>query len=224
MLLSGDPTLVATGASLAVVAIFQGRLVLAQFSAICRNLRLRLQLERLADIDALTGLCNRRAFDRELKMSLERGEPFVLAMLDLDRFKPVNDTHGHAVGDELLRAVGKRLEANCRHNDLVARLGGDEFALILRAPPEPGALPKWRNRLESRLGTPYRLLERELTVPASVGTARFPSEGTTAESLYTYADAMLYRAKQVAHGELAQIRGHARHLQDGAAMPRALRG
>lgn len=216
MILSGEIQLVATGTSLLVVAILQARLILGQFAGMSRALNLHAEFAELADTDLLTQLPNRRAFERALDATIGSGGKFFLAMLDLDGFKPVNDTHGHAVGDQLLHAVGRRLAENCRDGDLVARLGGDEFGVILQTLPNESAVLAWRERLESEIARPYQLGAIDVVISASIGTALFPRDGQSANDLIARADSFLYRAKAVRHGNVSSISGRARRSRDGA--------
>lgn len=148
-----------------------------------------------ASHDALTGLLNRRSFDELLVQSASRsvryGWPFALVLIDVDRFKALNDRMGHDVGDRLLRAVGTELRRSLRAGDVAARLGGDEFALILAK--GDGDLV---NALLVRLETAVReALEGEAT-SFSAGLALAPSEATDASELYRMADRRLYEAKR----------------------------
>ncbi|RKZ14632.1 hypothetical protein DRQ50_08665 [bacterium] len=162
--------------------------------------RERSRFAHAADHDGLTGLPNRTAFDRELLLAVDEalaaGRPLALAFLDLDGFKPINDTHGHQAGDEVLRVVARRLLASFREYDLVARIGGDEFAVVLRraAPPPPAPA-----RLEAALAeirAPIHWEGVDLQVSASVGVVLFPGHGRTATDLLAAADAAMYRAKE----------------------------
>ena len=150
--------------------------------------------------DPLTGLANRAAFDLALERRIAdaRGGAgrLALAYVDLDGFKPVNDTWGHQAGDRVLQVVARRLEGAFRDADLVARLGGDEFAVIIG--PDGTATP-----LEARVEQARRAITvpigwegRELAVTASIGVALRPGAGDTPEALLAAADAAMYRAKE----------------------------
>lgn len=158
--------------------------------------RLRAELDRsleMAVTDPLTGLRNRRYVRRHLEGLLRGGEASVL-MVDLDRFKPINDTHGHNVGDAALREVANRLRASLRASDVVARWGGEEFLVVLAgAPAEYTALVADRLR-EAVGGEPLRIGNLELKATCSVGGAVSPA-GSTPETVIGAADAALYRAK-----------------------------
>ncbi len=158
--------------------------------------RLRAELDRsleMAVTDPLTGLRNRRYVRRHLEGLLRGGEASVL-MVDLDRFKPINDTHGHNVGDAALREVANRLRASLRASDVVARWGGEEFLVVLAgAPAEYTALVADRLR-EAVGGEPLRIGSLELKATCSVGGAVSPA-GSTPETVIGATDAALYRAK-----------------------------
>jgi diguanylate cyclase (GGDEF)-like protein len=161
---------------------------------------------QLARNDTLTSLANRAAFRHQLEQAtadIANTPSFALHMIDLDRFKPVNDTYGHAMGDLLLKAVADRLRASVRGNDLVGRLGGDEFAIIQRdvaSEPQSAALAK---RICRALGEPFTIDGHVITIGASVGIARAPMQGETAQDLLNAADLALYSAKAAARGTYA---------------------
>jgi diguanylate cyclase (GGDEF)-like protein len=164
-------------------------------------------LEARADIDPLTGLLNRRAFERELSRSLSYvkryGTDAALLYLDLDHFKGINDRHGHAAGDAVLRAVASVLNRHVRESDLVARIGGDEFALLLWNCDEGNALAK-ALALEASIGRTTATHDgAALTVGASVGAASLlpldqPSETIARADSAMYARKATRRAAQAA--------------------------
>jgi diguanylate cyclase (GGDEF)-like protein len=160
-------------------------------------------IAHLARHDQLTDLPNRVFFREELDQNLRRlrsGERFAVLCLDLDRFKGVNDSLGHSIGDKLLNAVASRL-ANCvNEHDFVARLGGDEFAIIqasLSRPEESGILA---GRIIERLAAPYEIEGHQLNVGASIGIALAPTDGANADQLLKNADLAMYRAKADGRG------------------------
>jgi diguanylate cyclase (GGDEF)-like protein len=165
------------------------------------------ELEASADTDPLTGVFNRRGFDRELKRSLSYVKRYwtraALIYVDLDGFKPVNDAHGHAAGDTILKAVGAKLAANVRASDTVARLGGDEFGLILWNLGEADAASKaWA--LEAAIAEATVEWEgTTLGVGASIGFAMLGPEDELAGVL-ARADAAMYARKRARKGYRAE--------------------
>jgi len=159
---------------------------------------LRAELARLSRADPLTGALNRRGFAERLEARLREEDPrLALVLLDLDGFKAVNDTHGHAAGDELLRWVVAALEGLLRPADAVGRLGGDEFAILLPGVDAEGAAGV-AERVRATLG------ER---VGASAGVAVAPHDGGSAEALHRHADLALYAAKREREKERAPLSG-----------------
>ena len=156
------------------------------------------QIERLIEVDVLTGLLNRRGFDERLRRLLQRGaaQPPVLALLDVDHFKRINDTHGHAVGDAVLSGIGERLRETLRPLDLAVRLGGEEFAVIW-AQPEPGGEARLGERLRELVGSEaFPTAAGPLSVTVSVGVARARGASEPPEAVFSRADAALYQAKR----------------------------
>ncbi len=151
----------------------------------------------LARRDPLTGLANRARFAEDLAAALARGKPPELAILaiDLDRFKDVNDTLGHAAGDALLRLVSQRLQSAVRSSDLVARQGGDEFAILITSDPLPGKLSLLAARVVDLIQRTYLINGQVVNIGTSLGIAIAPKDGSTAERLLQCADLALYQAK-----------------------------
>lgn len=162
--------------------------------------RVECMLRHQASHDRLTNLPNRLLFDEQLSLALvnahQRGEMLAVAFLDLDRFKTVNDTLGHAVGDQLLQQVTERLQGCLRECDAVARWGGDEFTLLLPHISCAEDVSKIAWRILDVLSTPFCLEEHELYITASLGIALAPYDGEDAETLLKNADTAMYRAKQ----------------------------
>ena len=159
----------------------------------------------LARHDGLTGLHNRAYLAEQLATQLPRtarGDELALILLDLDRFKNVNDTLGHALGDALLCQVAQRLRAHVRDGDTVARLGGDEFAVLQNGSGQPGAATVLAQRLIEVLSQPFDLDGHQAHIGCSVGIALAPFDGDTADTLLKYADLALYRAKGAGRGVL----------------------
>lgn len=158
------------------------------------------QLRHQVMHDALTGLPNRsmmhHRLENLLEKSRERSEPFALLMIDLNRFKEINDSLGHAVGDELLRAVAGRLSNALREKDTVARLGGDEFAILLPATSTQGAYTLAQKVRESLSQRPVMLYEHSLVIEASIGISMFPDHGDSVDALLQRADMAMYTSKR----------------------------
>lgn len=158
----------------------------------------------LADHDGLTGLPNRQVMRAKLDEALtaaRRGRGFAYHALDLDRFKTINDTMGHAAGDDLLIQVAERLRSCVESSDMIARLGGDEFAILqLCAEPDDEAVVSLATRVIATLEAPYVVMGREVTVGASVGIACIPVNGSTAHEIATAADQALYKSKEDGRG------------------------
>jgi diguanylate cyclase (GGDEF)-like protein len=154
---------------------------------------------QLARYDSLTGLANRSMFIDELERTLAHAQvehkAFAVLFIDLDRFKAVNDSLGHAAGDLLLKATAKRLTDLLRGGDLVARLGGDEFVVLIGSCVEPAALAKVASRLLTELAEPMLLCGRTVQVSGSVGISLYPADGQDAATLLKCADTAMYLAK-----------------------------
>jgi diguanylate cyclase (GGDEF)-like protein/PAS domain S-box-containing protein len=158
----------------------------------------RRTIHRQAFYDALTGLPNRTLLSQRIEQAIAAppGEQrsFGLMVMDLDHFKEVNDTLGHAAGDQLLREVGRRLQACARAEDTVARLGGDEFAMLLRVPR--AGLARIAGKFLAALNEPVLVEGRELFVPGSIGIAVYPDDSWDIATLYKHADSAMYYAKR----------------------------
>ncbi|TDG21063.1 diguanylate cyclase, partial [Paracraurococcus ruber] len=161
------------------------------------------RIAHLAHHDTLTGLPNRVLFRERLDAALaraQRGEGFAVLCLDLDRFKEVNDTLGHPVGDILLRQVAARLAAELRETDTLARLGGDEFAVIQSGLDQPKDATALARRLIDVLGLPFELEGNQVVIGTSIGITVAPADGLDADVLLRGADMALYRAKAEGRG------------------------
>jgi two-component system cell cycle response regulator len=157
-------------------------------------------LRRLATRDELTGLLNRREYDRVLAEEEDRAERFgnslALVIIDLDRFKSINDLHGHPAGDAVLREAGRRIGGVIRTVDRAARIGGEEFALILVQTDRASAIEVARRAIASLAAEPVRIGQGHmLSVTASAGVAELPTNAREAGQLFAAADKALYAAK-----------------------------
>ena len=160
----------------------------------------RERLASLAYYDTLTGLPNRVLFHDRLRQALAQTrrekESLALIFADLDNFKAVNDTLGHAAGDELLMIMGERMKGCVRESDTVARLGGDEFAVILMDAKGPQEMARLAGNIVEALSAPSRVMGYEVTSGASLGITFYPNDGETPEVLLKNADVAMYRAKE----------------------------
>jgi diguanylate cyclase (GGDEF)-like protein len=158
------------------------------------------QLRHLATHDALTGLPNRVLMDDRISQSIMLAErqkqTFAVMLLDLDRFKLVNDSLGHRAGDELLKEVAHRLKGVVRDIDTVVRLGGDEFVLVISPSPERHAAEQVAARVIEALGPAVRVAGVEIHTSPSIGIAFYPADAVSVENLVAHADAAMYSAKQ----------------------------
>lgn len=185
-------------------AMDKERILHADNSRLMREIEKRLEAERKlhyrANFDQLTGLPNRTLVLDRLSQALLRaernGERVVLLFLDLDHFKQVNDTLGHAAGDELLRAAADRLQALVRESDTVARLGGDEFLVLLSDLADSGGAEGVCEKILAALARPFLIQEHEFYVSTSIGIASYPEDGRSCEILLKNADIALYRVKE----------------------------
>lgn len=156
-------------------------------------------LDHIASHDSLTGLPNRRMFLDRLEHALERAkrqhEQLLLLFIDLDDFKTINDTHGHAAGDAVLQAVAKRLRDLLRASDTAARLGGDEFIVLLEGEWNDTQIAQMVNKVETALKAPIPYRDIELHAGGSIGYSRFPQDGSTSSTLIAAADQAMYHCK-----------------------------
>jgi diguanylate cyclase (GGDEF)-like protein/hemerythrin-like metal-binding protein/PAS domain S-box-containing protein len=158
------------------------------------------RLERLAHFDPLTGLANRFLFRDRMRREIEdargKGLRVGLMVLDLDRFKDVNDTLGHPAGDALLTAVAERLRECVGESETVSRIGGDEFSIVLPGMGDVGEPPRVGRRILETLARPFDLAGREAHVSCSIGISLYPDDGDNVDKLLQHADTALYRAKE----------------------------
>lgn len=157
------------------------------------------QLEHQAYHDALTGLANRVTFDDRLRQAISHcerhGSRVAVLFLDLDRFKVINDTLGHMIGDELLVQVAERLKQTLRDSDTLARLGGDEFAVLLMQPEADKDASEVASKLVSTINRPFQVSGHNLHITTSIGISIYPEDGDRAETILKNADAAMYKSK-----------------------------
>ena len=158
----------------------------------------KVELENMANTDSMTGLFNERYFSRVLNICEAKKLPFVLYYLDLDRFKPVNDTYGHLMGDRLLKEIAARLLRCIRSRDYAFRIGGDEFALIVSADMDETQRARMAERIQTTLSAPVVLDGKELSVGVSCACACYPEDGD-ASQVRIAADSRMYETKQRHH-------------------------
>ncbi|MCR8828151.1 GGDEF domain-containing protein [Pseudosulfitobacter koreensis] len=188
-----------------------------------RKLNLRLQgakiaAEEQAFTDTLTGLKNRRAVDHVMARALQRDSQFALMQLDLDFFKRVNDTLGHAAGDHVLQTVARIMVDETRSEDTVARLGGDEFVIVLPGVRDAAALRRIGSRMIKRLEMPIPFEGRECCISASIGTVFFePGSGANMRTLLDDVDVALYASKRTGRGRQTFYNEDLRQTTDAPA-------
>jgi diguanylate cyclase (GGDEF)-like protein/PAS domain S-box-containing protein len=197
----------------------------ASFGAIIRDLTERRadqeRLFALAHLDALTGLSNRGLLSRRIMQCVATADQAAVLTIDVDGFKDINDTLGHAAGDAVLKEVGRRIMGCARRGATVARLGGDEFAVLIPNAPRPDAIAREADRLLSHLAEPIGIDGHTVHVSGSIGIALYPSDGAHAEDLLSAADLALYQAKSEGRN---CWRFFAPHLRAAAVRRRAFEG
>lgn len=228
LIVSGDPyylLLVCVSVVWQVVILKKARRVsLTSIDAIVLNQRLRDEIEEhartkeairhMALHDVLTGLANRRYFEEMLARAMNNaaraGDRFGLVIIDLDGFKPVNDRHGHAVGDAVLKAVADRLLGTMRAGDFCSRIGGDEFAIIVGGVGGDDDLVQVTGKLRAGFAQPLLLDDGvSVVIGASVGHAICPDDGGSEDELFAVADRRMYAAKLAGRGSAAPAPGGA---------------
>jgi diguanylate cyclase (GGDEF)-like protein len=183
-------------------------LIAGQSAGVIQRFLMYEEMARLAITDDLTGLCNRRHFLERVNAEIDRARrydlTFSLAMLDIDHFKVVNDSHGHALGDRILADMGRLLRKSARSSDLAARYGGEEFVVMM--PMTGGTQAQLAGeRLREMVAAHTFPRRKKLTV--SVGLAGYPEDATTLEELLRRADASLYEAKRTGRNCVVSTRG-----------------
>jgi diguanylate cyclase (GGDEF)-like protein len=203
-------------------------LLLLPLFLVYKTASISLEKEHASQHDALTGLGNRKLLTEQLSRCLEEARRqdrlLALCVLDLDRFKEVNDTLGHQTGDRLLEVAGARLAGAVRPGDSVARLGGDEFAVLFTEVDGPVAAREAAERIRGVLGEPYHLDGMMLGLDASAGVAVFPTHGRDAEELFRFADVAMYQAKAERTGVEVYDRERDRHTLTRLGLGAELRG
>ncbi len=182
----------AMAAMIVLITLLQAKVVLGKFEETVTMLTLQHKLNRLAASDPLTGLDNRLAFDTALRDHLNRGEPVLVALSDLDGFKAANDSHGHHAGDAILAEVAARLRAHAPGAASIARLGGDEFALLYPAAQGTLLAEAELDAARAAIARPYACDGQDLLVGMSLGTALSLADGTDPKLLLRRADERLY--------------------------------
>lgn len=172
----------------------------AVFSDITMVKSSQMQLDHMAHHDPLTDLPNRTLLDDRLAHAINRSRrhdsSLAILFIDLDRFKNVNDTLGHPIGDMLLQDVAKRLQGLLREQDTVARLGGDEFIILIEELEKPEVAETIATKVIDAISRPFTIQSQELFIGASIGISIFPDDGDDAAALIKFADAAMYRAKE----------------------------
>jgi len=174
--------------------------------------RVEARMLHLAQHDPLTDLPNRLLFQDRMQQAMSRsrrtGSPVGVIIMDLDGFKAINDSEGHRVGDETLKALARRLRSSLRDTDTIARMGGDEFAFILPDLTTETAAVRMGEKILSHIETPLKVMDRYIDLRASLGIAMFPTDAENPEVLLQHADFAMYRAKRAGGGSI----NLARHL------------
>jgi diguanylate cyclase (GGDEF)-like protein len=172
------------------------------------------ELRKIAQIDSLTGLANRYAFDKSVRKTIflakRQRHSIALIMMDLDKFKNVNDTLGHVAGDTLLREVANRLTKVVREEEMFCRLGGDEFAILVPCYLGANEVKRLINRISHALEKPFTLENTPFVISASIGAATFPDCADNAEDLLKCADIAMYRSKELGRNQ-AQFYSQSMH-------------
>jgi diguanylate cyclase (GGDEF)-like protein/PAS domain S-box-containing protein len=180
------------------------------FSDIVTQEHVRKRLHSLAYYDALTDLPNRELFHDRLYNAVvqarREGRQMALMFLDVDRFKPINDTHGHSVGDSLLKVIGNVLRLCVRESDTVARLGGDEFTIVLTSLAGPEDAVQVAGKILAAFARPFQVEGHALSVGISIGVALYPDDAHDEAMLLRNADAAMYAAKQAGRNNFQRFK------------------
>ena len=190
---------------IAAIFLFICLIVLVNIIGKIRNNEKNKELENKADTDLLTGLNNKLATERKIREYMEQNpnSQSMLFMVDVDNFKKINDTMGHAFGDEVLRSLGQQLPAIFRATDIIGRVGGDEFMIFLKGVSDPESVRKEAKKVEYFFQHFQAGEYVKYAATASIGVAVFPQEGADFESLYKAADQGVYKAKKRGKNQVA---------------------
>ncbi|MGZ4977454.1 MAG: two-component system response regulator [Methylobacter sp.] len=188
----------------------------------------RRSIHRLAFYDALTDLPNRALLGERMRQTIDNasrhGYRFALVLLDLDRFKDINDVLGHDMGDLLLSAAAERLQYGTRACDMVARLGGDEFAILMPLLKADDDMAAMASKIIQIFEAPFHVSDRELFISTSIGIALYPRDSTDIDTLFRYADSAMYHAKKLGRNNFQfYIRALTAHSAERMALEGALR-
>lgn len=198
---------------LKIVAVKNNRNEIVNFVSLFSDISLSKkhieEMQHLAYHDALTGLPNRAKFSSHIESAIDQanktGKSFVVAYLDLDNFKPINDQHGHGAGDDLLKAVSHRLNKCVRNNDIVARFGGDEFVILLTNVNNDHEADVALNRMCGSIAKPFSINGHTISVTASIGLTTYPFDACDVDSLLRHADQALYDAKRQGKNQIKRF-------------------
>ena len=186
--------------------------ILATITDVTRFREAESRAQYLAEHDTLTGLANRTRLNNRLELAIQSAakddKQVALLLIDMDGFKAINDSHGHPIGDEVLRIAAKRMAGLVRSIDTVARFGGDEFCIVQSAGPQPDGAFRLAERIMSSLSQPMVIDDLRLTVSSSIGISIFPDDGMTPEVLMQRADTALYTVKRSGRGDYLRYDEH----------------
>jgi diguanylate cyclase (GGDEF)-like protein len=191
------------------------KFVSGQVAIAIERKRFEEQISQLAYKDVLTGLPNRQQFNEHLNLALKHAnrnkQKLTVMFLDLDRFKDINDSLGHSVGDLLLKSVGKRLKKTLRECDIVSRMGGDEFLLLLEKTARVQDASKIAKKILKVFKKPFSIDGRKLSITASIGIAIYPKDGKDIDTLMKNADIAMYHVKDTGRNNYQRFTKTLRH-------------
>lgn len=201
-----------------VICIFIALVVIISIASKVFNSKTRKQLEEKADTDLLTGLNNKLATERKIKEFIAQNpnSQSMMFIFDIDNFKKINDTMGHAFGDEVLRSLGEQIRVLFRSSDIVGRAGGDEFIVFLKNVTVPEAIRKEAKKVEDFFKDFKAGEYTKYAATASIGVAIYPEEGADFEAIYKAADSALYKAKKGGKNQLAFYKDKWREEEQGS--------